>query len=169
MLARVRGRALARASRGARRSSLDGARRWTARVDRRDGGARASSVIGAAALGGALAALASAQRAVAAAEDDLYAALGVGRSATAAEIKSAYKKAAVKHHPDKGGDEAAFRRVARAYEVLSDPEQRRRYDAHGEAGLGGGGGGGGGGFGGGGGGGGFGGGFGGGGFGCCCC
>lgn len=59
---------------------------------------------------------------------DHYQTLGVSRTATADEIKKAYKKLASKHHPDKGGDEAKFKEVQIAYDVLSDPQQRQQYD-----------------------------------------
>lgn len=59
---------------------------------------------------------------------DYYNVLGVERNANDDDIKKAYKKMAVKHHPDKGGDEESFKKVAEAYEVLSDKEKRRLYD-----------------------------------------
>jgi DnaJ-class molecular chaperone len=59
---------------------------------------------------------------------DHYATLGVNRDSDVKEIKKAYKKLASKHHPDKGGDEAQFKIVSEAYEVLSDPEKRQQYD-----------------------------------------
>lgn len=65
----------------------------------------------------------------------LYDVLGVQRDASKDEIKRAYKKYAVQHHPDKGGDEEKFKEVANAYGVLSDEEQRRRYDALGDDGF----------------------------------
>jgi len=64
-----------------------------------------------------------------------YAELGIRRSATAAEIKSAYREQAKRNHPDKTRDVAAqekFQRIAAAYEVLSDPETRSQYDMYGE-------------------------------------
>ncbi len=59
---------------------------------------------------------------------DHYATLGVAKTATADEIKRAYRRLASQHHPDKGGDTAVFQRVEEAYRVLSDPGQRQRYD-----------------------------------------
>lgn len=69
---------------------------------------------------------------------DYYEVLGVGKSASADEIKKAFRKAAVKYHPDKeGGDEAKFKEVNEAYEVLKDQQKRQRYDQFGHAGVGG--------------------------------
>lgn len=65
----------------------------------------------------------------------LYDLLGISRDAGQAEIKKAYRKLAVKAHPDKGGDAQSFKEITHAYEVLSNHELRKRYDAHGEAGL----------------------------------
>src|SRR5919205_436807 len=71
---------------------------------------------------------------------DYYEVLGVSRGATEAEIKSAYRKLAVRYHPDKNpGDaeaEEKFKEAAEAYSVLSDGEQRARYDRFGHAGVG---------------------------------
>ncbi len=65
---------------------------------------------------------------------DYYEVLGVGRNASADEIKKAYRKAAIKYHPDKNpGDKEA----AEAYDVLSNPEKKARYDQFGHAGMGG--------------------------------
>lgn len=59
---------------------------------------------------------------------DYYIILGISRSEGPAGIREAFRKLAKKHHPDLGGSEATFQELARAYEVLSDPEQRRLYD-----------------------------------------
>ena len=69
---------------------------------------------------------------------DYYEVLGVSKSASADEIKKAFRKAAVKYHPDKeGGDEAKFKEINEAYEVLKDQQKRQRYDQFGHAGVGG--------------------------------
>ncbi len=70
------------------------------------------------------------------AKRDYYEVLGVGKSASADEVKKAFRKAAVEHHPDKGGDEAKFKEVNEAYEVLKDERKRQRYDQFGHAGVG---------------------------------
>eukprot|EP01012_Entosiphon_sulcatum_P034971 TRINITY_DN443_c0_g1_i1.p1 TRINITY_DN443_c0_g1~~TRINITY_DN443_c0_g1_i1.p1 ORF type:complete len:405 (+),score=52.43 TRINITY_DN443_c0_g1_i1:26-1240(+) len=70
--------------------------------------------------------------------DQLYNVLGVSPSASEDDIKRAYRKLAVKYHPDKNpSPEAAekFKEIGRAYEVLSDPEKRKLYDKYGEEGL----------------------------------
>ena len=59
---------------------------------------------------------------------DYYSTLGVPKNADTQSIKKAYKKLASKHHPDKGGDEAQFKLVSEAYEILSDPQKRQQYD-----------------------------------------
>ena len=73
---------------------------------------------------------------------DYYEVLGVPRNASDQEIKSAYRRLALKHHPDRNqGDaqaEERFKEAAEAYGVLGDADKRRRYDAYGHAGLGGG-------------------------------
>lgn len=69
---------------------------------------------------------------------DYYEILGVDKSASADEIKKAFRKAAIKHHPDKeGGDETKFKEINEAYEVLKDQQKRQRYDQFGHAGVGG--------------------------------
>ncbi|XP_041329513.1 dnaJ homolog subfamily B member 2 isoform X1 [Pyrgilauda ruficollis] len=71
---------------------------------------------------------------------DYYEALGVSRNATAEDIKKAYRKAALKWHPDKNPDnkeyaEQRFKEIAEAYEVLSDKQKRDIYDRYGKEGL----------------------------------
>ena len=70
---------------------------------------------------------------------DYYEVLGVGKNANADEIKKAYRKAAIKYHPDKNpGDKEAeekFKEAAEAYDVLSNPDKRARYDQFGHAGM----------------------------------
>jgi molecular chaperone DnaJ len=69
---------------------------------------------------------------------DYYEVLGVSKDASADEIKKAFRKMAVKYHPDKdGGDEAKFKEVNEAYEILKDAQKRQRYDQFGHAGVGG--------------------------------
>lgn len=69
---------------------------------------------------------------------DYYEVLGVGKSASADEIKKAFRKKAIEFHPDKeGGDETMFKEVNEAYEVLKDDKKRQRYDQFGHAGVGG--------------------------------
>jgi len=63
---------------------------------------------------------------------DLYDLLNVAPDATPEELKRAYRQRASATHPDKGGDEEEFKRVAAAYEVLHDPKKRQRYDETGE-------------------------------------
>ena len=78
------------------------------------------------------------------AKRDYYEILGVERSASTEEIKKAYRKIAIKFHPDKNPDdptaEDKFKEAAEAYEVLSNPEKKQRYDQFGHAGMGNGGG-----------------------------
>lgn len=69
---------------------------------------------------------------------DYYEILGLNKNASADEIKKAFRKLAVKFHPDKeGGDEAKFKEANEAYEVLKDQQKRQRYDQFGHAGVGG--------------------------------
>jgi len=65
----------------------------------------------------------------------LYDILEVNQNASSDEIKKAYRKLAVKHHPDKGGDEEKFKEISKAYEVLSDVDKRRTYDQLGDNGY----------------------------------
>ena len=60
-----------------------------------------------------------------------YLTLGVNKAATLPEIKSAFRKLSLRHHPDRGGDKEAFSRVASAYAVLSDGDARALFDATG--------------------------------------
>jgi molecular chaperone DnaJ len=72
------------------------------------------------------------------AKRDYYEVLGVGKSASADEIKKAFRRLAVQHHPDKeGGSEEKFKEINEAYEVLKDTGKRQRYDQFGHAGVGG--------------------------------
>jgi DnaJ-class molecular chaperone len=59
---------------------------------------------------------------------DYYKLLGVTKESKQSEIKKAYRKLAVQHHPDKGGDPELFKEVAEAYEILSDPKKKQQYD-----------------------------------------
>jgi molecular chaperone DnaJ len=68
---------------------------------------------------------------------DYYEVLGVGKGASADEVKKAFRRQAVEHHPDRGGDEAKFKELNEAYEVLKDTDKRKRYDQFGHAGIGG--------------------------------
>lgn len=69
---------------------------------------------------------------------DYYRALGIPKTATEEEIKKAYRKLALKFHPDKNkaaGAEEKFKEIAEAYEVLSDKKKRDIFDKYGEEGL----------------------------------
>jgi len=70
---------------------------------------------------------------------DYYEVLGVTRSSSEQDLKSAYRRLAHQYHPDKNRNdpqaEEKFKEAAEAYAVLSDPEQRRRYDRFGHAGV----------------------------------
>jgi len=59
---------------------------------------------------------------------DYYKVLEINKQSSLEEIKKAYKKLAVKHHPDKGGNPEHFKNISEAYQVLSNPEKRRVYD-----------------------------------------
>ena len=63
-------------------------------------------------------------------QKNYYDILGVSEDATDDEIKKAFRKWAVKHHPDKWGDKAQFQEINEAYQTLSKPEQRQQYDAY---------------------------------------
>ena len=75
------------------------------------------------------------------AKRDYYEVLGLEKNASADDIKKAYRKKAIQFHPDKNpGDKQAeenFKEAAEAYDVLSDPQKRQRYDQFGHAGMGG--------------------------------
>src|SRR3989338_8229644 len=66
---------------------------------------------------------------------DYYEILGVNKSSSKEEIKKVYKKLALKHHPDKGGDAEKFKELSEAYAVLSDDNKRKQYDQFGHAGF----------------------------------
>ena len=70
---------------------------------------------------------------------DYYEILGIDKGASASEIKKAYRKLALKFHPDKNPDDSAaeekFKEAAEAYEVLSDDNKRERYNRFGHAGV----------------------------------
>ena len=76
----------------------------------------------------------SAPRAGAAKVDNnrYYELLGVKKNATNDELKKAYRKKALKEHPDKGGDPEKFKDISKAHETLSDPQKRAAYDKYGE-------------------------------------
>jgi molecular chaperone DnaJ len=61
--------------------------------------------------------------------ESYYDILGVSDTATQDEIKKAYRKKAVEHHPDKGGDEQLFKKISEAYDTVGDENKRRQYDA----------------------------------------
>jgi len=71
---------------------------------------------------------------------DYYEVLGISKTATEQEIKSAYRKMALQHHPDRNPEnqdsEEKFKEAAEAYSILSDPQKRSQYDRFGHAGVG---------------------------------
>jgi DnaJ homolog subfamily B member 4 len=64
-----------------------------------------------------------------------YDILGVPKTASDKELKKAYRKLAIQHHPDKGGNEETFKEISKAYQTLSNPDEKKIYDQYGEAGL----------------------------------
>ena len=64
---------------------------------------------------------------------DPYSALGIQKGASESEIKKAYRKLAMAHHPDKGGNQEEFKKIQGAYDVLSDPQKRQNFDQFGNA------------------------------------
>jgi len=70
-------------------------------------------------------------------KEDYYDILGISKNATQAEIKKAYRKLAIKYHPDKNPDdseaEEMFKKAAEAYEVLGNEEKRQKYDQFGHS------------------------------------
>lgn len=68
------------------------------------------------------------------AKTDYYKVLGVGKKASEADIKKAYRKLSLQHHPDRGGDDKKFHEITEAYEVLSNKQKRQEYDQFGFAG-----------------------------------
>ena len=67
--------------------------------------------------------------------DEYYNILNVTKESTQNEIKKAYRKLALKHHPDKGGDPETFKKISIAYDTLSDPTKKELYDKYGEDGI----------------------------------
>ena len=63
---------------------------------------------------------------------DIYEVLGISRDADDKAIKSAYRKLAMKHHPDKGGDQDLFKKMTEAFQVLSNEDKRKLYDSGGK-------------------------------------
>ena len=59
-------------------------------------------------------------------KENLYDILQVSKDASETEIKKAYRKLAIKHHPDKGGDEETFKKISEAYGILSDKDKKRK-------------------------------------------
>ena len=67
--------------------------------------------------------------------EEYYKRLGVDKNESQDGIKKAYRKMAMKHHPDRGGDPELFKKITQAYEVLSDNEKKEAYDKYGEEGV----------------------------------
>ncbi len=66
-------------------------------------------------------------------ENDFYSTLGISREASSDDIKKAFRKLAHEHHPDKGGSDVQFKKINEAYQTLSDPDKRKRYDQFGSS------------------------------------
>lgn len=66
---------------------------------------------------------------------DYYEILGISKNSSQEDIKKAFRKSAIEHHPDKGGDSEKFKEINEAYSVLSDPQKRATYDQLGHAGF----------------------------------
>lgn len=66
---------------------------------------------------------------------EYYNLLGVDKKATTDEIRKAFRKKALKEHPDKGGDPDKFKTLSHAYDILTNPEKRQLYDEYGEEGV----------------------------------
>ena len=64
---------------------------------------------------------------------DYYSTLGISKTASASDIKKAYRKLAMENHPDKGGDSNKFAKITEAYDVLKDSKKRSNYDQFGTA------------------------------------
>lgn len=69
------------------------------------------------------------------AKKSLYDTLGVTKGCNASELKKGYRKQCLQHHPDKGGNEDAFKEVTKAYDILSDDSKRKAYDTYGDSAL----------------------------------
>ncbi|MEI7478309.1 MAG: DnaJ domain-containing protein [bacterium] len=61
-------------------------------------------------------------------QKNYYEVLGVTEEASEEEIKKAFRKLAMQHHPDKGGDQEKFKTINEAYQLLSDPQKKQQYD-----------------------------------------
>lgn len=62
-------------------------------------------------------------------QKNYYDILGIDESASESDIKTAFRKLAMKHHPDKGGDAEQFKKINEAYQVLSDSQKKTQYDS----------------------------------------
>ena len=102
-------------------------KRFSSRFLSTTAGATAAGVAGVAGPSASVGGFTSALRAYSS-KRDYYEVLGVSKSASESEIKKAYRKLALKLHPDQGGDKDKFAEVSEAYDVLSKPEKRQMYD-----------------------------------------